>query len=193
MTLSAPQQTALEQPVARLAYFAEFQFLSATSRISSLGQTVTWGGYDWLGTGGLIGISQAEESEGVTSKPLNFQINGAQASWLALAVGSTEEYRGRPAKLYMCPLDNGFTLIDTPVLCWNGTMDSIVAGLGAGGEGQITLKCETAAFGLKRRPSLRMNAAQQKEKYPADTGFDYLNTLVAEPQTWLSVRFQTQE
>lgn len=197
MTLSAPQQTALEQPVARLAYFAELQFLSATSRISSLGQTVSWGGYDWLGTGGLISISQAEESDGVTSKPLNFQINGAQPAWLALAVGSTEEYRGRPAKLYMCPLDTGFTLIDTPVLCWSGTMDNVVAGLGAketmgGGEGQITLKCETAAFGLKRRSSLRMNAAQQQKKYPTDTSFDYLNTLIAEPQTWLSIKFQQQ-
>lgn len=190
MTLSANQQTALEQPVTRLAYFAELQFLSGTSRFSSLGHNLTWGGYEWLGTGGLISISQAEESEDVTSKPLTFGINGAQPQLLALAVGSTEEYRGRAAKLYMCPLAEGFTLIDTPVLCWTGTMDSIAAGLSSEGEGQITLKCETAAFGLKRRPSLRMNAAQQKKKYPTDTGFDYLNTLIAEPQTWLSVKFQ---
>lgn len=192
MSLTAPQQTALEQPVARKAYFVELQFLSGTSYISTLGQTVTWGGHDWLGLGALGTISQVEESDGIASKPVNFTLNLAQPAWLSLAVGSVEEYRGRPAKMYMCPLDEGFVLIDTPVACWNGTMDTIAVGVNEEGDGQITLKGETAAFGLKRKSTLRMNAAQQKKKYPSDTGFDYLNTLIAEPQTWVSVAFQRQ-
>lgn len=192
MTLTAQQQTALEGPIARKAYFIELQFLSGTSYVSTLGQTVTWGGHDWLGIGALGSISQAEESDGITSRPLTFTLNAAQLAWLALAVGSVEEYRGRPAKMYMCPLSEGFVLIDTPVQCWNGTMDTVAVGVSESGEGQISLKCETAAFGLKRRPSLRMNAAQQKKKYPSDTGFDYLTTLIAEPQTWVSIAFQRQ-
>src|SRR3990167_8265637 len=160
MTLSAGQQTANEQPVARNAYFVELQFLSGTSYISTLGQTENWGGHDWLGLGAMGSISQVEESDGLTSKPVNFTINSAQPAWLSLAVGSVEEYRGRPAKMYMCPLNEGFVLIDTPVQCWNGTMDTVGVGVNESGEGQITLKGETAAFGLKRKSSLRMNAAQ---------------------------------
>lgn len=192
MTLSAAQQTALEQPVVRKAYFVEFQFASGTSYLCTLGQSITWGGHEWVGLGALGNISQAEESDGLTSKPLNFTINSAQISWLALAVGDVEEYRGLPAKMYMCPLDEGFALIGTPVACWTGAMDTVAVGINESGEGQITLKCETAAFGLKRKSSLRMNAAQQKKKYPSDTGFDYLNTLIAEPQTWVSIAFQRQ-
>lgn len=192
MTLTSNQQTALEQPVARKAYFIELQFLSGTSYISSLGQTVTWGGHDWLGLGALGSISQTEESDGIASKPLTYTLNGAQPAWLALAAGDVAEYRGLPAKMYMCPLAEGFVLIDSPVLCWSGFMDTVALGVDAEGAGEIALQCETAAFGLKRRPSLRMNAAQQKKKYPTDTGFDYLTTLISAPQTWLSVAFQQQ-
>lgn len=193
MTLTAPQQTALEQPVVRKVYFIEFEFLSETTRISTLGQTITWGGHDWLGLGTVGSISQVEESDGLASRALTFTLNNAQPAWLALAAGSVEEYRGRPAKMYMCPLDEGFVLIDTPVRCWSGFMDTIVMGVGKDGDGQISLKCETAAFGLKRRPSLRMNAAQQKKKHPTDTGFDYLTSLIAEPQTWVSINFQKSQ
>lgn len=192
MTLSASQQTALEQPAVRKVYFIELQFLSGTSYLSTLGQTVTWGGHDWLGLGAVGAISQVDESDGITSKPLNFTLNCAQLAWLSLGIGDVDEYRGRPAKMYMCPLDEGFILIGTPVACWSGSMDTVVAGVTEEGEGQLVLKCETAAFGLKRKSSLRMNAAQQKNKYPSDTGFDYLTTLIAEPQTWLSVAFQRQ-
>jgi hypothetical protein len=43
---------------------------------------------------------------------------------------------------------------------------------------------------LKRQPALRLNAAQQKKRYPTDTGFDYLTDLIANPQVWLSKKFQ---
>jgi hypothetical protein len=43
---------------------------------------------------------------------------------------------------------------------------------------------------LKRRPAFRLNAAQHKKDNPTDTGLDYLVDLLANPQTWLSARFQ---
>jgi hypothetical protein len=68
-------------------------------------------------------------------------------------------------------------------------MDTVVVGVD-GEQGKAILKCETSAYGLKRRPSLRLNAAQQKQKYPTDTGLDYLTDLIANPQLWLSKKFQ---
>lgn len=183
------QQAALEKAVVPTVYFAEFDFLSGKARLCTWNHTIPWGGHDWLGLGALGSISEVEESDGLEAKSLSFTLNAAEPTWLALAAGSVEEYRGRNAKLYMCPLSEDYQLIDTPVLCWNGIMDMVSIGID-GEEGQIVLKCETAAFGLKRRPSLRMNAAQQKKKHPTDTGFDYLTDLIANPQVWLSKRFQ---
>lgn len=190
MSITTDQQAALEKPVVPIAYFVEFQFLSSTQRVCTFNQTVSWGGFDWLGLGTVGSISAVEESDGLDSKPLNFTLNVADPSLFALAVGSVEEYRDRPAKMYMCPLTPEYQLIGTPVLCWRGLMDMVSVGID-GDEGSIVLKCETSAYGLKRQPALRMNAAQQKKKYPTDTGFDYLNDLIARPQTWLSRLFQS--
>lgn len=192
-TLTSGQQDELEKPVTRIAYFVKFEFLTATVYLSSLQQTVTWGGHDWIGLGGIGGITPVDQKTGTASQALTFQLNMAASDLLAVGVGAVEEYRGRGATLYFCPLGEAFTLVDTPVVCWRGTMDTMVSSIEGGREdakGTISLKCETSAYGLKRRSNLRMNAAQQKQRYPNDTGFDFQTALIANPGTWISVRFQ---
>ena len=186
---TAAQNTALAQPLVRVAYFVQFEFLSGTSRISTANFSITWGGFEWSGVGSIATIGTVEESDGLDAKSLSFSINSAQPSWLSLAIGDVGEYRGRPAKMYMCPLNEAFQLIDTPVICWSGIMDVMSVGI-EGESGSITLKCETSAHGLKRRPSFRLNAAQHKKLNATDTGLDYLTDLLANPQVWLSQKFQ---
>lgn len=189
MSLTAPQQAALSSPVVRTVYFIELQFLSGTQYICSANQSIVWNGQTWLGLGTIGAISAIEESDGLESKPLTFTINAAQPSWLALAVGPVEQYRGRVAKMYFCPLDESYQMVGAPEICWRGVMSVISVGI-EGEEGKIQLRCETSAYGLKRQPTLRMNPAQQRKKYPTDSGFDYLPDLIANPQSWLSRRFQ---
>lgn len=187
---TAAQDAELAKAVTRTVYFIELQFASATSRLSTANQDLTWGGYTWSGVGSLGTIGTVDESDGLEAKPLSFTINGAQPSWLALAVGPVEEYSGRPAKMYMCPLNEAFQMVDTPVLCWAGGMDMVSVGIN--NTSTITLKCETSAYGLKRQPTFRLNAAQHKKDNPTDTGLDYLNGLISNPAVWLSARFQQQ-
>jgi hypothetical protein len=188
-TLSAPQQAQLEKAVTGTVYFVELRFRDSTQYLCSSNINITWGGYEWMGLGTIGGISPIEESEGVESKSLTFTLNIAQVSILSLAVGDVEQYRGRAAKMYFCPLNESFQLIGTPQQCWRGIMDTMSVGI-EGEEGSIQLKCETSAYGLKKVPGLRLNAAQQKVKHPTDTGFDYLTDLIANPTVWLSKKFQ---
>lgn len=188
-TLDSSQQAELEKPVTRTVYFVELDFRDATERICSANITLAWGGHEWIGLGSMGAISAVEEAEGVESKSLTFTLNVAQNSILALAVGDVEQYRGRNAKMYFCPLDESFQPVGTPVICWRGIMDTMAISVD-GEEGGVTLKCETSAYGLKRQPGLRLNAAQQKSRYPTDTGLDYLTDLIANPQIWLSKKFQ---
>jgi hypothetical protein len=183
------QQAELEKANTRVAYFTEFNFSGGFIRFCTFNQTIQWNGFDWIGVGALGSISEVTESDSLEAKALNFSLNVADPGLLSLAVGPVEAYRGREARMYMCPLDDGFRLINDPQLCWLGQMDMMTLGLD-GQNAQIALKCETAAYGLKRRPALRMNAAQQKLKYPTDTGFDFLNDLIANPTLWVSTKFQ---
>ena len=190
--MTTPQQNAeLAKAVARVVYFVELRFASETSRLSTANVSLTWGGYQWAGIGALATIGTVEESDSVESKPLNFTVNAAQQSWLALAVGPVEEYRGRDAIMYMCPLDESFQMVGLPERCWSGTMDMLTVGVNDD-SGTITLKCETSAYGLKRRAPLRLNAPQHRKDHPTDTGLDYLNDLISNPAVWLSAKFQRQ-
>lgn len=183
------QDAELARPVTRVVYFVQFEFSTGTSRLSTANLPITWGGFEWAGVGSIGSISAVQESDGMTTSPLNFTINAAQPSWLALAVGPVEEYRGLPAKMYMCPLNEAFQLVDTPVLCWSGLMDTVSVGIN-GDSGSIAMKCETSSYGLKRRPTFRLNAAQHKKDHPYDTGLDYLTDLISNPKVWLSAKFQ---
>lgn len=188
---TAAQDAELAKPVTRVVYFVQFEFTNGTSRLSTANFPIDWGGYTWSGVGSIGSIGAIQESDGLESRPLNFTINSAQPSWLSMAIGDVETYRGQPAKVYMCPLDENFQLVGTPERCWAGLMDMVTVGIN-GDIGSIALKCETSSYGLKRRPSLRLNASQQKKKYPTDTGLDYLTSLIANPAVWLSKKFQQQ-
>ena len=195
MTLTANQQTELEKPVTRIVYFAEFNFASGMVRVSTLNQNLDWGGFTWIGLGAIGNITPISEAQGTAAQSLTFTLNLANSSWLAESVLGAQDYRGRSAKLYFCPLNEQFQLVDTPQVCWRGTMDVMTSEItGKRGEsaGRIALKCETSAYGLRRRATLRLNAAQQKQRHHADTGFDFLVGLLANPYPWLSIKFQTK-
>jgi hypothetical protein len=188
MTLSTAQKTALAQPAVRVVCFVEFDFAGGVGRFSTFNINVVWNTYTWLGAGEIASISEVSENVGTTSKQINFSLKAVDPVLLALAAGAVEEYRGRSAKMWLCPLDEGYQLIGTPELCWRGIMDLVTVDVGSG---VITLKCETSAYGLKRRQGLRMNAQQHKMKYPTDTGLDHVAGLIASPKVWLTKWFQT--
>lgn len=191
--LDAQQQAALEQPHVKYVYFIEFYFAAMTYRCSTLNVNVSWGGYEWVGMGSVGSFSAIERNKGTTASAIEFELNLADTTFVALGAGAVEEYRGRDAKIYFCPMDENYRLIGTPKICWRGTMDTMTGGVGGSREdasGALKLRCETSAYGLKRPPALRLNAAQHKAVYPNDTGLDRLSALIAQPVPWLSVKYQ---
>jgi hypothetical protein len=189
MTISSTQQSELERPAPKVVYLMELQFVGTPQYLSTWNRNFTWDSRLWVGLGGLVSIGRITESESVTSSALSFNLNAADLAWISLAVGNDAIYRNRLALLYMCPIGDDGSLVDTPQLCWRGRMDAVVVGVN-GSTGSISVKCETAAYAFKRRPTLRINAVQHRKVYPTDTGLDYLTDLLAKPQTWLSKRFQ---
>jgi hypothetical protein len=183
-------QSALERPVINEVYFAAFEFESSTLRFCTHSETVTWGGYEWIGLSRLGDISAIESSNGVDSKPMNFSLATTETSIVALALSPAAEYQGRAAYMYFAPLDDNYRLIGTPKLCWSGEMDNMTVGIDKSGRGAVIIKCENGAYAFKRRNSLRQNPTQLKSRYPNARGLDYLPDLIAKKYVWLSKLFQ---
>ena len=190
-SVSPAQQVAFEKKVVPWAFFVEMQFVSGTQRLCNFNQNFNWGGYTWNSLGGAGAIGEIRSTEKVEPAPVTLSLSVAQAEWLALSVGAVEDYRGRTIKIYQCPLTEQYQLIDTPMLAWEGDMDVIAISV-EGETGSVTMRCEPAAKRLRRRNALRVNAQQQRQRYPDDAGFDFQAQLLASPVTWLSANFQRQ-
>lgn len=189
MSLTAAQQLAMEQVLVPTVYFVELALASGTQRFSTWNHAISWGGHEWAGVGTLGSIGTIEHGEDLDARSVVLTLNVAQQSWLSIAVGAVPEYSGRDARIYFAALTPAYQMIDVPVLCWTGFMDTLTVGID-GDSGSIQLTCENSVYRLKRQPVLRINAAQHRAKHPSDTGLDYLNDLIANPQLWLSKRFQ---
>lgn len=191
--LDVAQQTALEKAHVKFVYFVEFHFASLVYRCCTLNLNVPWGGYEWIGLGQVGDITPIDEAKGTTSSAITFTLSLADTTFVALAAGPVEEYRGRAVVMHFCPLDDNFRLIGTPVRCWRGTMDTMTGGVSGAHDqasGSLQLKCETSAYGIMRYPALRLNEAQQKQRYPLDTSLDRMNRLIGDKFPWLSVKYQ---
>lgn len=195
--LSVNQKAAFAQPLATEAYFVEMRFKSGTAYVCNFNKDFEWGGHVWSGLGSVGSLSAIKATLKVEPHPVTLGLAVAQVAWLQLAIGDVTEYRGRDVRIYACPLDEGYLLVDDPVLVWAGAMDVMTvstaqrsSGTKENAEGSISVRCEPAGSKLRRRNAYRVNAAQQKQIDPADTGFDYQIRLLANPQVWLSKKFQ---
>jgi hypothetical protein len=138
-------------------------------------------------------VSSISESSNLESNALNISLSPVDPAMISLALGDANEYRGLPCSVYMCVLDDNFKPVGDPILRWYGYMDTMRIGTQLNENGMsasIDLTCETGSNNLRRLKTFRMNNAQQQARVPGDRGFEYIERLVSEPITWLSVQFQ---
>lgn len=194
ITVTGSQQTQLEARHLRLVLFAQLEFLdgtfaTATIRVSTWNHDITWGGFTWQGLGNLVSIQDVKDSEALETNSVDMKLNVGNSTILGLALGEAERYRGKAAILYMCPVNDGGVLVDTPITFWTGEMDSMALTYGQENS-EIALRCFPTSSRISRPSGLRANHEQHIQNYPTELGFQYLADLIAHPQVWLTKTFQ---
>lgn len=187
-TTTTNQQNALSSRSFTMALFAELNFSGGYVRASTWSADLTWGTYNWVGLGKLVSVADVKETEKLETSSVDLTLNAADNTILVAALGDPTTYRGRSANIYTCPLADG-VLIDTPILCWSGTMDTMNVVFAEGG-GSVVVRCKPTSDKLNRPTSFRVNHEQQKLVLSTDLGFQYQQDLIANPQIWLSKAFQ---
>lgn len=189
MSITPTQQAAMEKSHVQWLALVEMFFSTNTYRFTNSNVTLQWGGHDWVGVGALGDISDIKSSEKIEPSAITLSLSLAQTPWRELGFGQVSEYRGRLVNIYRAPLDSSGQIIDDPILEWSGTMD-VLALSAEGNSGSLSLRCEPQIKMLRRPSNFRVNAAQQAVRYPNDTGFERHESLINNPQTWLSKNFQ---
>jgi hypothetical protein len=113
-------------------------------------------------------------------------------AYLALALGSVETYQNQPCRIWVALVNaSTYQITGAPLLRFAGVMDQVKISRSDAQVGKVTMACQTGAYDVRSNPAaLRMTQAQHSARHPGETGFKYINDLIAKPQQWLSKKFQ---
>lgn len=180
-TLPSAVATGIAATVVKYAFFAEFQFASGTVRMWSGVGDKSWDSQTWTGAGDFGGMSPVDETTEVAATGLTFTLSGIPSSTLSLAL--SDNYRGKPCKLWLAILDAADAVADAYQL-FAGRMD--VMAIEDGSEtGEVSVDAESRLIDLNRARSLRYTDAEQKRLYPGDLGCEYAAKLAERMLYWM--------
>lgn len=187
--------TADEQRASRAVpelLLCELQFASVTRRVTTWNHAVKFMGQTWTALGRPVSISSMSATEALQYPALELGLPVGDSSTLAMGLGNAHEYRRRPITVWQCVLDDELRPIDEPEVIWAGLMDQVKIKTGDGEQdgGQIVLRCELPGRDGRAAQGLRCNHAQQLLRAPDDYGLSRIERLSAQPQPWLTARFQ---
>jgi hypothetical protein len=182
-TLTGPVSAAFGATVVRYLEFYELDFASGYLRVCNGAHDVTWNGLTWAGWGRVVNRSTIEESGGFSAPQVTLTLGAVDPSIAAIALG--EQYRNRPARIWVAPLDVDGTVMADPAGPWLYRMDTMPMNIGETASIAVTLS--TIEEQWKRAPGGRVNHQDQQARFPGDRGLEYLDQEAMEQRMWGSV------
>ncbi|KZC97164.1 hypothetical protein [Thalassospira xiamenensis] len=146
---------------------------------------ISWGGFEWLGGGEFVGISEIEETEEIQANGLTFQLSGIPIEYLSLTL--TEMRQGLPGDLHVGAMSDTGVLIGTPYKAFSGLTDVPVIDDDATTI-TISVTVESDLVDLERSKVRRFTDEDQKAIYPDDRGFEFVNRLQDTEITWGQIK-----
>ncbi len=139
---------------------------------------ITTGGHDWFGNAKLGGIDGLATDGDLQAEELRFTVSGADARFLAVAVGPREEYINKHAKVYLQFFDSDWQLLDEPVARAAAIIDGVPISRGpmeGSGTRRTIQVTATNIFYARSVPSASyFTNSDQHRRFPGDRGLQWL-------------------
>jgi hypothetical protein len=179
--MDALNDGAVEQQKVAPVIFVSLDFPSGIVWVSSLIGTYTWGGFDWLGVGMFGDVSGLEESAELSRKTVQYTLRGVPNDLVAAAL--SEDYQGRPAKIYIGFLGTTtYQLVADPELLDSGLLD--VSGIKLGQTATLTITAESRIAAWSRPVIRRYTDAEQQRRFPGDKGLEFISQAAQKEIVW---------
>ena len=151
----------------------------------SSGPLYMWSGYGdlvigsktYLGAGTLLSLSSVEETTEMEAKGASLTLSGIPFSFLSLALA--EPYQGRECRIY-------FGMTSAPsayVEIFSGELDQMNISE-EGGTSSVSVTAENVLIKLERPVVRRFTNEDQKSRYPADLGLEFIAGLQDKEIYW---------
>jgi hypothetical protein len=201
--VSSGFKSAIEGDVVKPFLAIDLQFDSGNVRAWTGLGTLSVGGVEYLGTATIMSVSPIEETVEIAARGAQFVLTGIPSDLISLAL--SEPYQGRIAKIYfgmlsvperllteagaiittenLLPLDISGVDNTELIEIFSGFMD-VMQIADEPETATITMTAENRLISLERPKVSRYTSEDQKRKYPADQGFDFVNDLQDKEVKW---------
>ena len=177
--LSSAMQAALTARTLQPAIMADLTFKSGTEYVWIGRGSLTWNGNTYQGVGNLGGIGTITETTTVMAAGTNVSLSGVDPTLYADSLADI--VTGQPAKIWFACL-NGSTVIDA-MLWFSGLIDIPTVTEGPD-DIAISIALESKLVNLQRANRKLYTAAEQRRKYPTDSGFNWVEQLQDTANIW---------
>jgi len=144
--------------------------------IGGTGDTCT-GGKLYLGAGTLLALSSVEETTEIEAKGASLTLSGIPSSFLSLALA--EPYQGRECRIYFGMTSDPSAYVEI----FSGELDQMNISE-EGSTSSISVTAENVLIKLERPVVRRFTNEDQKSRYPADKGLQFIAGLQDKEIYW---------
>jgi len=155
-------------------------FASSTKYVWSGVGNFVYNGNTYLGVGSLGSISTISEGSEVQADGINLKLSGIDPVFMGECMADIQ--LGAPAKVWFALVSEG-AIIGSPYLIFSGNVDQPKFNTSAD-ECSITLSLENELVNLQRASQRRYTSADQRNFYPNDTAFGWVEQLNDQALVW---------
>ena len=180
-TLTSAMQAVATAEVVRPIVLVQCDFDSGALNLWNGIGDLTVSGVDYVGAGTLLQISSMKESADLAANGMNVTLSGITEPLISKA--RDEDYQGRELKILLGAMDSTNSVISSPVIIFNGFMDTMSIQDGAE-TATITVAVENRLIEFQRSRIRRYTAEDQKIDYPTDKGLEFVAEIAEKEIVW---------
>jgi hypothetical protein len=166
---------------APLALFAEIEHPDGTARLWSGIGTISYNGYDWIGSGKLGSVTPIKQSTDIAIQEIEFRLAGADPEIVAQL---SDDVRNRAGRLFLAALDDNMNVIADPMQIVDSQLDFQSQRIDDGGTAIVSITARSGFYTLERALDDVWSSEDQKSRFPDDSGLDLISKLQNQDIIW---------
>lgn len=185
---TAEQLAILSKSSVKVATLVAFHY-SPVMRYWNGSYTLSAGGYDWNGLGGLGKIDGLSESRSGESTQVRFTLSGTDADINAKAMELAVDQSGKQVTVWLQLFRDDWQTVGSPVMIWNGITQPMTSARVGGRDGEpvqrsITLPAENLFYGRSRPRAGLYTDRDQQARHDGDLFFEFQPKLKSLTYVW---------